>query len=56
MTMRHQTTTAEPEHVRRKLVAGYRKLADGKRLSKAERAEFARTADLWERTLPEKSK
>jgi hypothetical protein len=34
------------------LVAEYRKIAAGKRFTPAERAEFARMADKWERTLP----
>jgi hypothetical protein len=41
-----------PEAVRRKLAAAYRKIAAGKRFTPAERAEFARMADAWERTLP----
>jgi hypothetical protein len=48
------TPCAEPEHVRRKLAARYRRLASGSRFSKAERAEFGRMADSWERTLPKK--
>jgi hypothetical protein len=44
----------EPEGVRRKLAAAYRKLATGKRFTPAERAEFARMADAWAATLPQK--
>jgi len=44
----------EPPAVRRKLAASYRKLAEGKRYTPAERAEFARMAQSWERTLPKK--
>ena len=42
-----------PESARRKLAAAYRKQAAGKRFTPAERAEFARMAEAWERTLPE---
>ncbi len=42
-----------PEPARRKLAAAYRKVATGKRFTPAERVEFARMADAWERTLPE---
>jgi hypothetical protein len=45
------TPHTEPEHVRAKLAASYRRLASGRRFSKAERAEFGRMADSWERTL-----
>ncbi len=41
-----------PEPARRKLAAAYRKIATGRRFTPAERAEFARMADAWERTLP----
>jgi len=44
----------EPPAVRRKLAASYRKLAEGRKYTPAERAEFARMADSWERTLPKK--
>ena len=51
---RPPTIHAEPEHVRRKLAATFAKLASGKRFTKAERAEFARMADAWAKTLPKK--
>ena len=41
----------EPEAVRRKLAAAYRKIAEGRRFTPAERAEFGRMADAWEATL-----
>jgi len=44
----------ELEGVRRKLAAAYRKLATGERFTPAERAEFARMADAWAATLPQK--
>lgn len=43
---------AETEHARRKLAEGYRQEAKNTRWKKAERAEFARMAETWERTLP----
>lgn len=46
----------EPEAVRRKLAAEYRRLAESPRHSPAERAEFARMAERWEATLPRKNK
>ena len=42
-----------PESARRKLAAAYRKNATAKRFTPAERMEFARMADAWEKTLPE---
>jgi hypothetical protein len=58
-SMRRKPTKApkpytEPPAVRRKLADSYRKLANGKKYTPAERAEFARMADSWERTLPKK--
>jgi hypothetical protein len=44
----------EPPAVRRKLAESYRKLANGKKYTPAERAEFAEMAKTWERTLPKK--
>jgi hypothetical protein len=46
--------TPEPEAVRRKLVAAYRKQAENPKLTEAERAEFLRMAEKWEATLPKK--
>ena len=48
------TLTTEPEPARRKLVVAYRKRANDERLTSAERLEFARMADAWAATLPEK--
>jgi hypothetical protein len=48
-------TQAEPEQTRRRLADEYRKLAEGRRFTPAERAEFTRMADRWARTLPEKN-
>jgi len=45
----------EPEAVRRKLAEAFRKHAGGRRFTPAERAEFARMADAWERTVEKKS-
>jgi hypothetical protein len=45
-----------PERVRRKLAADYRREADNPKRKKADRAEFARMADAWERTLPKPGK
>jgi hypothetical protein len=45
---------AEPEAVRRKLAEAYRKLATGRRFTPIERTEFARMADAWAATLPNK--
>jgi hypothetical protein len=50
------TIHTEPEHVRRKLAAALRKRSRQARWTDAERAEFARMAESWERTLPEKNK
>jgi len=44
----------EPEPVRRKLAADYRKRSTEKRWTDEERATFARMAESWERTLPKK--
>jgi hypothetical protein len=44
----------EPESVRRKFAAELRKLAQQTKWTEAERGEFARMAESWERTLPEK--
>ena len=44
----------EPESVRRKLAAAYRKRAADPKLSDEDRAEFARMADMWAATLPDK--
>lgn len=44
----------EPESVRRKFAAELRKLAQQTKWTEAEREEFARMAESWERTLPEK--
>lgn len=41
----------EPEPVRRKLAAELRKLANETRFSKAQRAEYLRMAEQWEKTL-----
>jgi hypothetical protein len=46
----------EPEHIRRGLAESYRKRSMEKRWTDAERAEFARMADSWERTLSPKNK
>ncbi len=46
----------QPEAVRRKLAAGLRKRSRESRWTDGERAEFARMAESWERTLPEKNK
>ena len=54
--MKQTPRYTEPEHVRRKLAEAYRKEAGNPRWKKAERAEFARMADSWERTLPKDSK
>jgi hypothetical protein len=48
------TTTTEPLATRKRLAAAYRKRSTDKRLTPAERADFARMADAWERTLPKK--
>ena len=45
------TPYAEPEDVRRKLAEDYRRRATEKRWTPAERAEFLRMAEAWERTL-----
>lgn len=45
---------AEPVSVRRKLVVAYREMAKDRKYKPHERAEFARIADRWERTLPVK--
>jgi hypothetical protein len=45
-----------PEHVRRGLAEDYRAIANGKRFTKAERAEFARMAERWASTLPENNR
>ena len=42
----------EPVEVRRKLAKAYRKDAANPKWTPAERAEFARMADSWARTLP----
>ena len=55
MAKQNQSTIhAEPEPVRRKLVAELRKLATGKRHTAAERAEYLRIAEQWEKTLPKR--
>jgi hypothetical protein len=46
----------EPEPVRRQLAADYRKRSTEKRWTDEERATFARMAESWERTLPDKKK
>jgi hypothetical protein len=46
----------QPEHVRRKVAMELRKLATVRRFTDAERAEFARMAESWQRTLPQKNK
>ena len=45
-----------PERVRRKLAAQYRLEAENPKRKEIERAEFARMADAWERTLPKPGK
>ena len=55
-TNKKPTATAPgSEADRRKLVAAYRRLAQGRRFTPAERAEFARMASAWERTLTPKN-
>ncbi|MCY2954819.1 MAG: hypothetical protein NTU53_23050 [Planctomycetota bacterium] len=46
------STHREPEYVRRKLAAAYRKRAADPTLKPLERAEFARMAEAWAKTLP----
>lgn len=56
MTPRAATTmNTEPEAVRRKLAKKLRKLASGRRFTPEERKEYARMAEMWEKTLPKKS-
>jgi hypothetical protein len=43
-----------PEPVRRKLATDYRKRSLEKRWTESERAAFARMAESWGRTLPQK--
>ena len=50
--MKQTPRYTEPEHVRRGLAEDYRREAGNRRWKKAERAEFARMAESWERTLP----
>jgi hypothetical protein len=45
----------DPEPVRRKLAAAFRESATDPRHTPAERAEFARMAAAWERTLKVKT-
>lgn len=40
---------------RRRIAAGYRKLASGRRFTLAERVEFGRMAYAWASTLPKDS-
>jgi hypothetical protein len=47
-------TYAEPEAARRKLAAAYRQRAEDKNLTRDEKAEFLRMAELWQKTLPRK--
>lgn len=54
--MKKQSTHTEPEHVRRKLAAEYRREAGNTKRKKAERATFLRMAESWERTLPDTKK
>lgn len=49
------TMNTEPEAVRRKLAEQLRKLAGGRRFTPEERKEYARMAEMWEKTLPKKS-
>ena len=49
--MKAKVPYAEPEHVRRKLAAMYRKQAADSKRKKADRVILARMADDWERTL-----
>ncbi|MGA2497278.1 MAG: hypothetical protein ABSH20_06030 [Tepidisphaeraceae bacterium] len=42
----------DPEPARRNVAAAYREEAGSPKWTPAERAEFGRMADSWERTLP----
>jgi len=45
---------AVAEPARRKLAQAFYKRAAGKRFTPAERAEFGRMAEAWQKTLPKK--
>jgi hypothetical protein len=44
----------DSEQARRRIAEAFRKLADGRRFTPAERVEFAQMADGWASTLPKK--
>ena len=48
------TMHVEPLAVRRKLADEYRRQADNPKLTRRERADFAKLADAWQATLAEK--
>ena len=49
--MKQNTTSDLPAIARRKLAADYRKQAADPKWTEAERVEFVRMAEAWERTL-----
>jgi hypothetical protein len=49
--MNPATLHTDPPPVRRRFAANLRTLATDKRFTRAERAEFAKMAGAWERTL-----
>ena len=49
--MKQKTTSDLPASARRKLAADYRKQAADPKWTQAERAEFLRMAEAWERTF-----
>ena len=49
--MKQKNTSDVPASARRKLAADYRKRAADPKWTEAERAEFVRMAEAWERTL-----
>ena len=51
MKRKTDSTTDVPATARRKLAADYRKQAADPKWTEAERAEFVRMAEAWERTL-----
>ena len=48
------TTNTQSAAVRRKFADALEKLSQDRRIPKKDRAELARMADAWRRTLPEK--
>lgn len=49
--MKSTTPYVDPPAVRRRFADELRRLATGRKFKPAERAELARMADAWERTL-----